>query len=231
MKVLIASVYFAEIQQCLPIFVESINALNPKPEKTVLFDLFGELWSEAMPLLKGLEVRRIGKKENLLQQFSEIRNSVLKEAEKENYDAVLFLQPNIFPPTDILSRLSNSGKEVIAPAFFKSLGGIPYSNALKNVGKSKPERVPFEELLPSGIKKAEAASLEAIFLRKGAFNKIEFKSPESPLQEMIGFAQQVKNLNEEIFVDSSTVCSKLSPMQLMSHYYFKAQDNAEKKAD
>jgi len=66
-------------------------------------------------------------------------------------------------------------------------------------------------------------------LRKSVFDSLKFEPVKTPLEEMTLFAEQIKKQKKEIFIDSSTVCSKLSPTQLVSYYYFKAQKLVEKK--
>ncbi len=235
-NIIVASIYFEEVQQAYPIFVEHLKNLSPAPKKIVLFDLFEQRKLD-QSLVEGLiEIRAEPREKNLMAQVTKIRNEILKEAEKENFDAILFLQPNIFPPADTLQRLNESGKDAIAPAFFSNHNMVVFSNALKKVREGKNEKsnldmLLFDELVPSGVREVFGVSLEAIFLKKSAFESLEFKSTETALEEMLAFREQLQNAGKKIFIDSSTVCSKLNPMQLMSYYYFKAQKLAEKSPE
>ena len=233
LNILIASVYFGEIQQAWPMFAESIKNLDPVPKKTVVFDLVEQRELD-QPLVEGLiEIRHATREKDLMAQVTSFRNQILLEAKNENFDAVFFIQPNIFAPPDVLQRLFDSGKECIAPAFYSNYSGVIHSNAMKKTRQGLNEKanldmVLFDELLPSGIKEVFGVSLETVFLRKPVFGKIEFPQTETALSEMIAFHEQIKKLGKKIFIDSGTVCSKLGPTQLMSYYYFKAQNAAEK---
>lgn len=228
MNILIASIYFEEVQQAYPIFVDHIKKLNPAPKKIVLFDLFDQRKLD-QSLVQGLiEIRAQQREKNLMQQVTKIRNQTISEAKEKNFEAVLFLQPNIFPPTDILQRLYESNHDVIAPAFFSNHNGVIFSNALKKARqgkdlKSSLDMMAFNDLIPSGIKEVFGVSLEAIFLNKSVFGSVEFSDINTALEEMISFKEQLEKAGKKIYLDSATVCAKLSPLQLMSYYYFKAQ--------
>lgn len=233
MNVLLASVYYGEIQQSYPIFVEHIRELDPKPKKTILYDLLEQRKLDQKPVEGIIEIRAVEREKNLMTQISVIRNEVLKEAKSGSFEAVLFVQPSIFIPKDIIKRLFDSEKEVIAPGIFTFSRAGVVSNAIKknglnNDGSDKLELVLFNDLLPSGVKPVYGASLECIFLKKSVFDSLEFKQVNTALEEMIAFKEQTEKQGKQIFLDSSTVCSKLGPMQLMSYYYFKAQKLAEK---
>ncbi len=236
MNVLAASIYFSEIQQAWPMFAESINCMSPSPKKTVVFDLFEQRKLD-QSLVEGLiEIRHILREKNLMAQVTGFRNQTLLEAKKESFDAVFFIQPNIFAPPDVLQRLFDSGKDAIAPAFYSNYNGVIHSNAMKKTRQGLNEKanldmVLFGELLPSGIKEVFGVSLETVFLRKPVFEKIKFLETETALLEMIAFHEQLQKLGKGIFIDSGTVCSKLGPTQLMSYYYFKAQNAVEKLAE
>ncbi|GEM_PF-2957281 len=226
MKTLLASALFGQIEQAFPFFLEYIEALKPSPDKIVLLDLALEQKLKKHLVDKKIEIRREKLETDFSLQLSGFRNSIIATAKKENFDAVIFLQPNIFPPSDLLSRLFASKKEIIAPAFFIPQNNGVFSNAVKIIEKEDEKEMNpfrFEELLPGGIKKAGSVMLSAVFFSKNAFEKLVFEPAKDSIEELLFLADWAQKEGLEIFIDSSTVCSVLSQKQLFAAYYSKAQ--------
>lgn len=226
MKILMASMLFQQIEQALPFFLEYLQKINPLPAKIILLDfrLEQKFMPQKPPKLFVVEKKTIEK--DFGSQLALLRNNAFEMAKTEGFDAVLFLQPNLFPPQDLIERLAQSGKEIIAPAFFTTEQNVVFSNAVKIENENNlPKVTPwlFGELLPSGLKKVDSVSLQAIFFKKNAFNVLSFGQPPDGVQEMVFLQKKAKELGFEIFLDSSIVCAKLSQQMLFSHHYFAAQ--------
>lgn len=226
MRVLLVSMFFQKFEQALPFFFEHIEVMNHRPEKMIFFDFLPEQKFSIQTLGKNVFVEKKVFEQDFAKQLSGLRNSALETARKEQFDAVLFLQPNIFPPPDLIEALEKTGKHIIAPAFFTSEQGTVFSNAVKITGQGI-QHVLFNGLLPSGVKKVDSVSLQVLFLSGRALEKISFDPVQDSVSEMLSLARKAQELGMEIFLDSSTVCGKLSQLQLVSHYYFKAQNALE----
>lgn len=226
MRVLLVSMFFRPLEQALPFFFEHLEALNPQPEKTVFFDFLPEQKFSLQALGKNVFVEKKVFEKDFPKQLSELRNFALETARKEKFDAVLFLQPNLFPPQDLIEALEKTRKEIIAPAFFTPEQSLVFSNAVKINGQGI-EPILFNGLLPSGVKKVDSVSLQALFVTGPALEKISFEPVEDSVSEMLLLARKAQGLGTGIFLDSSTVCGRLSQLQLFSHYYFKAQDSLQ----
>lgn len=229
MKVLLASMLFQQIEQALPFFFQYVEEMNPKPDKAILFNFAPEQKFDAEKIKHIFHVEKKQIEKDFAKQLCETRNNVLQLALKEGFDAVIFLQPNIFPPPDLISRLAQAKKEIIAPAFFFTHDNMVFSNTVTIYAEKDNHKITpllFYDLLPSGVKKVDSVSMQAVFLAKSFFEKLEFAPSKDQVEEMLFLAEKAKECGKEIFVDSSTVCARLSQTQLFSHYYFKAQKNS-----
>lgn len=211
MKVLLVSMFFQQFEQALPFFFEHLEKLNPKPEKMIFFDFLAEQKFSTTNIGRNIVVEKKVFEKDFPKQLADLRNSALETARKEKFDAVLFIQPNIFPPVDLLSEFEKNKKEILAPAFFTTEQGMVFSNAVK-IADQDIQPLVFNEFLPSGVKKVDSVSLQAFFLSGKALEKISFEAVNDSVAEMILLANKAKEAGLEIFVDSSTVCAKLSQL-------------------
>ncbi len=223
MKVLLSTMFFQELEQAIPFFLQSLEELNPSFDKAIIFDfrLDQKLIEKNLP--KNIAMQKVSLEKDFPKQLASLRNNVILQAKKEGFDAVLFLSSHIFPPKDLLGRLLATEKEIIAPVFFTIQNDFCISNAAKIVNENNEDKIEpffFEELIPSGIKKVETVVLHSILLRKSVFEKLEFMEFKDSAQEMLFLAKEAKNLGKEVFVDSSVVCARFSQNQVVASYYF-----------
>lgn len=224
MKTLLASFLFQQHEQAMPFFTDYINAMSPKPERLLLFDFTKDKKFSKGAFEIPCEHEKLEVEKDFTTQLCRLRNSVFARAKNEGFDAVLFLSPNIFPPSDLLARLQAHRKEIIAPAFFTEANGAVFSNALKLPVQGEPTPFLFEEFLPSSVKKVDSVLFSAVLFSKKFFEQASFEPAQDALKEAVILAAQAKQLGLEIFIDSTTVCARLSQKQLFSHHYFAAQE-------
>lgn len=225
MKTLIVSFLFQNNEQGLPFFLESIKKMEPCPSKILVFDFTADKKFFELKLDLPIQVEKKTIDKDFSSQLAGLRNQALALSKKQDFGAVFFVQPNIFPPSDVLARLEYSNKDIIAPVFFIEQKQIVFSNAIKIIDENKKKFEPllFSDFLPSGEKKVDSVSLQAVFLKKSFFEKVEFLAFNDAVDEMFFLAKKARDQNKEIFVDSSIVCAKLSQTQLFSNYYFSVQ--------
>lgn len=135
------------------------------------------------------------------------------EAINGEYDYLLHLESDIFPPIDIIERLMQANKHIIGALYHIELGGKSklMIQQIEDFGIQHRETFNLDEqdlsFVDGTIKKVFSCGLGCVLIHKSIFKKIGFRYEEgSPVHPDSFYFSDLNQNNINVYVDTSIYC-------------------------
>lgn len=136
-----------------------------------------------------------------------------KRAIEGNYDYLLHLESDIFPPKDVIERLMDARKNVVGAMYHIELGerSTLMIQQLEDFGIEHRETYNLEEtdlsFVDGDVKKVFSCGLGCTLIHKSVFKKFQFRTePNSPVHPDSFFFADLDSRGIPAYVDTSIYC-------------------------
>lgn len=153
---------------------------------------------------------------NLLQRIALTHEECRGYCVQKDYDYMLHLESDVFPPTDIIERLLWNNKDVCGAVYYTDEGANRKAvlQRIVELSDNKDDIVsinfePTEDIgfMDGAVKQVGHVGLGCVLIKKEVLKKIQFRhDPEYPKHSADSFfANDLYDLNIPIFADTSLV--------------------------
>lgn len=165
----------------------------------------------------GIEAHRVLRGNNSRESLARAQNYARKYAIENNYDYLLSLESDVFPPENFIAKLISHTKQVVTGLYL--IGKevkvpcvtLSYFNELIRANGSrllKPEE--FGDFINKGLKEVQAGGMGCCLISRDVFTKLAFTyDPRFMGHSDIYFFNDVRSLGIKTFVDTDMFCQHI----------------------
>jgi len=221
-RVLIISPTYSGKEYCRKEWVKSIQSLTYPKEYVDFIMIDNTEGLEYTEVLKadGVPVIHIARGNNSRESLARAQNKALELAKEGNYDYMLSIESDVFPPKDAIQELIGSGKKVIGSYYeigFEEQGTrIPciFLDDLKPNGLRGTRLLTFkeaEDIKNVGIIRIHGCGMGCTLIHKDLFNVTFYYDIRYPDKHSdVYYFAELKKLGVPAYVNTDVICEHMN---------------------
>lgn len=196
-------------EYCFEEYLESVKTLSYSNYDILIVDNsetdeYYEKIKKYLPVLKSKFY------ENARDSIVESRNILREYALEKGYDYFLSLEQDVIPPRDIIETLLKSNKKVISGLYFYVVDDKLIPMAWGKHDEKHARRLEVKDVEKNKVMEVVTAGLGCCLIHIDILEKIKFRyvKEKKPFDD-IWFCEDVRKINEQIYLDTSVKCKHL----------------------